>query len=78
MDKRTSIREKLMEILVRKGDDGAFSDGDSLLLSGRLDSLNVLELVSFLEDAFAVDMADLGMEVEAFDSVDSLVEVVGE
>ena len=47
-DRRESIRQLLHEILERNNDTRGFSDTDSLILSGRFQSLDVLEIVVFL------------------------------
>jgi acyl carrier protein len=72
------VRAKVAELLERKGDAAPFGDGDSLLFSGRLDSLNVLELVGYLETAFSLAMADQSLDLEAFDTVEEMVRMVGE
>ena len=58
MDERDTIRHFIGERLQRKGDAAGFSDSDSLLLSGRVDSLDVVGLVTFLEDAYGLDFSD--------------------
>lgn len=74
---RSRIREILAAALAETGDDRPFTDDDSLVFSGRLSSLDVVDILTTLE-------ADLGVEVSAdefdpsrFDSVDSVVELVG-
>ncbi|HTE14732.1 MAG TPA: hypothetical protein VK642_06620, partial [Burkholderiales bacterium] len=45
-----------LETLLREHDDVApFGDAESLIKTGRLDSLSVVKLVTFLESDFAVD-----------------------
>jgi acyl carrier protein len=44
MDHKPAIREFLRELLARKGDKEPFSDQTSLVLSGRLQSIDAVEL----------------------------------
>jgi len=79
MHPKPAIRQFLTELLASKGDALPFSDTDSLLLSGRLQSLDAVEIVVFLEEHFGIDFAAVGFDQEKIDSVDaisSLVETV--
>ena len=51
-------------------------DGDSLLDSGIIDSLGILDLVTYLEETFEVVAEDEDLSPENFDSIDSLVRFV--
>jgi acyl carrier protein len=50
----------------------AFSDDDSLLDSGIIDSMGILEMVAFMESQFEVTITDEDLSPENFRSVDSL------
>ncbi len=56
----------------RKG----LSDSDSLLKPGIIDSLGTLEIVTFLESEFQVQLTDEEMLSEHFESIDSLTQLV--
>jgi acyl carrier protein len=74
MSKRERVREYLIKVLRQKGDyDEPLSDGDSLVLSGRLSSLDVVDALTFLEDEwdFAIDPRQF--DLAKFDSVDAIV-----
>lgn len=47
-------------------------DDDSLLESGALDSLGMLDLVTFIGETFGIELADDDLTPEHFDSVSSL------
>lgn len=47
----------------------ALEEGQSFLRAGVLDSTGVLELVAFLEDSFAIHVADLEIVPENLDSL---------
>ena len=51
-------------------------DEDSLLDAGIIDSLGILDLVTFLEESLAVLAEDDDLSPENFDSIDSLVRFV--
>ena len=72
MDHREEIRKYLQELLLQKGDKQPFSDDASLLLSGRLASVDAVEIVVFLEEKFGVNFAELGFDQELIDSVDAI------
>ncbi len=76
MEKHEKIRKFIASILQRKGDSEPFSDDDSLLLVGRIDSLNVLEIVGFLEREFNYDVSEDLFNQENFDSVESISSLV--
>jgi acyl carrier protein len=76
MNNREQIRAFIASLLARKADTESFLDDDSLLLSGRIDSLNVLEIAAFLVDQLGFDLSTTEFDQEHFDSVDSLVAYV--
>ncbi|GIV99247.1 MULTISPECIES: acyl carrier protein [Roseiflexus] len=55
------------------GDEGfVYSDDDSFIEHGIVDSLGVIELVSFIEAQFGISVADHELTPENFDSVSKL------
>jgi acyl carrier protein len=76
MDQRPAVREFLKELLATKGDALQFSDADSLLLGGRLQSLDAVEIVVFLEEKFGLDFAAIGFDQEKIDSVDAITSLI--
>ena len=52
------------------------SDDDSLLESGIVDSLGILELVNFVIEQFGVEVTDEDLQPENFDSIASLTTFV--
>jgi acyl carrier protein len=69
---RNVVREFVGSLLRRKEDTSPFADSDSLVLSGRLDSLEILQIVMFLE-AKGIDFNDQEFDQEAFDSIDRIL-----
>jgi acyl carrier protein len=75
---RLKIREFVAELLREHDDRAEFGDAESLIGSGRLDSLAVVKLVDFLESAFAVDFARVEFDPRRFDTVEEIAGVIEE
>jgi acyl carrier protein len=58
------------------GEEITFSDDDSFLERGLIDSTGVLELVAFLESEYAVTVDDEELVPENLDSIGNLVRFV--
>lgn len=78
MDRKDTIRDFLRKLLDRKGDTQPFSDESSLLLSGRLQSVDAVSLAVFLEEKFIVDFAEIGFDQERLDTVNDISSLVEE
>lgn len=72
MKGRAEIREYVQGLLTNYGDTEPLADGESLLLSGRLQSIDAVEIVMYLEQNFGVDFAQVGFDKELIDSVDAI------
>jgi acyl carrier protein len=75
---RTRIRTFIEELLGEQDDRASFADDESLIKSGRLDSLAVTKMVMFLETGFDVDFARIEFDPERFDSVAEIAAVIEE
>ena len=71
-----TLRAYLQEALRLHGDTQELADGDSLFLSGRLDSFSMMNLILFLETAFALTFSDLEFDVEKVDSLNAIAALV--
>ena len=58
------------------GDDDGFDDADSLIEAGVVDSTGVMEVVTFLEESFVIDIADDELVADNLDSVERLAAFV--
>jgi len=76
MDQKSTIRQFMQRLLAQKGDQRPFGDSDSLLLSGRLQSVDAVEVVLFLEEHWGIDFAEIGFEETQIDSVDAIATLV--
>lgn len=66
MDVRERVRRFIKDAFLV--DD--FANDESFLASGIIDSLGVMQLVTFVESEFAIKVADLDLVPENFDSVE--------
>jgi acyl carrier protein len=71
MSQKLEIRNFIVENFLYGKDDG-FGEEASLLEKGIIDSTGVLELVSFLEDKFAISVEDEELVPANFDSLSRL------
>jgi acyl carrier protein len=76
MEAKEKIRVRIEAILSRRGDLQPLSDQESLIFSGRIDSLNVLEIVGFLEQEFHLDISEVEFDPAQFDSLESISALV--
>ncbi|NBX54069.1 MAG: acyl carrier protein [Betaproteobacteria bacterium] len=67
-----TIRRFIQSSLEQRGDHNALGDDDSLFLSGRLDSLAMMNLVIYLETAFNVDFSAFNFDVSLIDSLHAI------
>jgi acyl carrier protein len=74
-DTRETIRRLLEEILLKNNDTRGFADSDSLIFSGRFQSLDVLEIVTFLEERFGLDFSE-GFDQSRLDSVEEIMNLL--
>jgi methoxymalonate biosynthesis acyl carrier protein len=72
MDDRARIRAHL----ARFSRDEAWLESDNLFAGGVLDSMMAVELVAFLEKAFAITLDDADLELANFRSVAGMLGLV--
>jgi acyl carrier protein len=58
------------------GQEGAFSNGDSFLENGMIDSMGILTLVEFVTETFAISIEDTEIVPENWDSVSRIASFV--
>jgi acyl carrier protein len=73
---RTKVRDFFRSRLAAKGDLQSFEDDDSLIISRRLDSLDTVETVVFLEDAFGIDFTKYDFDQSLVDSVNAVMNLL--
>ena len=75
MSNRQPVRQLIETLLQTKGDFRAFSDSDPLFSSGRLASVDALEVVVMLEQDHGIDFSD-GFNRDDLDSVNSILNLI--
>jgi acyl carrier protein len=73
-DAETTVRDFITENFHYRGEIGSLSE--SLLEAGLIDSMGVLELVTFLESTFSIQVADEEVVPENLDSIGGIVAYV--
>jgi len=73
---KDQIREFIMENLAHAKGITSFSDDESLMESGVIDSLGIFRLVSFLEEELRVRVSDEEINAETLKSVNSIEQLV--
>ncbi|HDK27847.1 MAG TPA: acyl carrier protein [Candidatus Atribacteria bacterium] len=70
------IRDFIRDNFLMGEDDGNLSSNDSLLEKGIIDSVGILELVSFLEETFDIKVEDEELVPENLDSIAFIVNYI--
>ena len=78
MNHRPAVRDFIAHLLNEQDDRADFGDDDSLVRSGRLDSLAVTKIVMFLESRYRVDFARIEFDPDRLDSVNAILAVIAE
>lgn len=77
---RQRHRERVLEFLrtIQKPDRplDSVAETDSLVESGLIDSLALLEIVAFLEEQYRIDFAAVGLEPEQLTSVSGILDLI--
>jgi acyl carrier protein len=71
-DTKKKLRAFVLEAFLFGDDSEPFSDSDSFMSEGIMDSTGVLELVAFLETEFGIKVQDEEMIPKNLDSLDNL------
>jgi acyl carrier protein len=76
---REQVREYVTRVLRENKDDTApVADDDSLVLSGRLSSLDVVDVLTYLEKNFNLSIDPVDFDQAKFDSVNSIMGMLGD
>jgi acyl carrier protein len=76
MDYKAEIHTYIAEILQGKDDNDPFSDNTSLLNTGRIDSMDVVDIFLFLEKKFGVRIDSARFKKSQVDTVDAIAALV--
>lgn len=73
---RAKLRAYMLENFLFTENDAELDDGTSFLEAGILDSTGIMEVMLFVEEEFALTVADDEMVPSNLDSVSQLVEFI--
>lgn len=73
MEGKDAVREYVMREIVQAERKGiSLSDDDSIIKSGLINSIAVVDMINFLENKFGLNIADGEIQIDDFDSVNSI------
>ena len=61
---------------MRSGKEGSIADSDSLFESNIIDSFGMIELVSFIQEEFKIQINQSEIALEYFDSLDKIAQLI--
>ncbi len=76
MEINTKVRDFIAHNLLFSDNGFGYDDNDSFLQEGIVDSVGVMDLVSFVEETFAVTVDDHEITPDNFDSVNKVAQYV--
>ena len=79
MNLKKVLRKYLLKELLDRHQDNLktkLADDTSLITSGLINSLKVMRLVNFIEDRFLISVVDETLQLENFDSIDAISDLV--
>ena len=76
MEEQDKIAEYVRGLVADKGIVDDVSGDQALVTSGLLDSMDVLTIVLFLEENFAIDLDVVDFDPEKFDTIDGIYSMV--
>jgi acyl carrier protein len=76
MKVRSQMRNYVMQRLRMKGDGAPLNDEDLLFSSGRLDSLDAVEIVMCIETDYGIDFSEINFDLTLLDSIAAITDLV--
>ncbi|HFE66007.1 MAG TPA: acyl carrier protein [Chloroflexi bacterium] len=76
MDTKTQIKQYIAENYLFSNNGFNLDDDESFLEAGIVDSLGVVELVSFVEETYDIEVPDDDIVPDNFDSVNNLTNYI--
>ena len=73
MSIEVKVRGFILDNFLFTDDQSALSNNDSLLEKGLVDSTGILEIITFIEEEFSLQVDDDEMVPENLDSVDNII-----
>ena len=76
MDTREMIREFILADLVTDGKGETIQDDDSLIASGVIDSMGIINLLGFVEEKFSIEISSDELLPENFETLSTITDLV--
>jgi acyl carrier protein len=76
MNVRSQMRNYVMQRLRMKGDGAPLDDEDLLFSSGRLDSLDAVEIVMCIETDYGINFSEINFDLTLLDSIAAITSLV--
>jgi acyl carrier protein len=78
MSLHDEVKKFVSGLLQRKGTFVDLGDDTPLVSSGLLDSVDTIDIVTFLESRYGLDFGDIGFDEDRFESLATIVQLVEE
>lgn len=72
MKQRQQIKQFVLKNYLFTEDENALVDSESLIRNGTIDSTGMLELITYLEETYAISVVDFEMVPANFESIDAI------
>ena len=76
LDVRSRMRNYIQQRLRLKDDSDPLHDDDLLFSSGRLDSLDAIEIIMCIETDYRINFSDLNFDLTQLDSIDAIASLI--
>jgi acyl carrier protein len=76
MKVRSQLRNCVTQRLAMHGDLGPLDDEDLLFTSGRLDSLDAIEIIMFVETNYGINFSAINFDLTLLDSITAMADLV--
>ncbi|RXH39096.1 acyl carrier protein [Bradyrhizobium zhanjiangense] len=73
---RSKMRDYVIQRLSLRGDHSPVEDDELLFTSGRLDSLDAVEIIMSLEMDYGIDFARINFDLAQLDSINAICDLV--
>jgi acyl carrier protein len=76
VNEREIIKAFISSSILKNANDVVIDNGSSLVMSGLVNSLAIVEIITFVEQKFGIDVADEEIDIADFDSVESICKML--
>jgi acyl carrier protein len=73
---RPQVREFVLQLLRANGDERPLADDERFSENGRMQSIDLLQVLLFLEERFGVDFAEIDFTRDQVGSIDNIVVLI--